>query len=53
MATYNELLAKAEAGDSEAQYMLAMAIFTGKPEGDRLYPGSCVFLFNESVWMKL
>lgn len=42
MTTYKELLAKAEAGDSEAQYLLAMAIFKGKPEGDHLYPGYAV-----------
>lgn len=42
MTTYEVLLERAEAGDSEAQYLLGMAIYMGKPEGDRLYPGYAV-----------
>ena len=38
MTTYKELLAKAEAGDSEAQYLLAMDIFKAKLEEYNLKP---------------
>lgn len=42
MTTYKVLLERAEAGDSEAQYLLGMAIYMGNPEGDRLYSGYAV-----------
>ena len=49
MTTYKELLERAEAGDSEAQYLLAMAIYMGKPEGDRLYPGYALEWFEKAA----
>lgn len=49
MAIYNDLLEKAEKGDREAQYLLAVAIFTGKPEGDNIYPGYAIEWFEKAA----
>lgn len=49
MSTYKDLLAKAEAGDSEAQYLLGMAILEGKSEGNHLYPGYAMEWFEKAT----